>query len=195
MQTFSESVDWSSWGLQLKTLERMMNFRGYTAVSSIMHGSDPLLVCSARDAQNELVMVYFLAENKVGVRTLRRIQGECEAAACKHSILVTEDGLTPFAQKELEDPEKLAGSIVEVFKKKELSFCILDHSLVPKHTLLSPSEKKALLQKLGCKSSSLPRIKDSDPVVRFMRFPVGGLLRIQRNIGTCQEEYYRLVTA
>jgi len=195
MQALSDSVDWSSWGLQLKTLERMMNFRGYTSVSSIMHGGDPLLVCSARDAQNELVMVYFLAENKVGVRTLRRIQTECETASCKHSILVTEDGLTPFAQKELEDPEKLAGSTVEVFKKRELSFCIMDHCLVPKHTLLNQAEKKALLQKLGCKSSSLPRIKDSDPVVRFMRFPVGGLLKIQRNVGTCQEEYYRLVTA
>ena len=195
MQTFTESVDWSGWGQQLKTLERMMNFRGYTAVSSIMHGSDPLLVCSARSAQNDLIMVYFLGENKVGVRTLRRIQGECETASCKHTILVTEDGLTPFAQKELDDPEKMGASVVEVFKKKELSFCLMDHSLVPKHTLLSPAEKKALLQKLGCKPSCLPRIKDSDPVVRFMRFPVGGLLKIQRNIGSCQEEYYRLVTA
>jgi DNA-directed RNA polymerase subunit H (RpoH/RPB5) len=193
--TLSETVDWSSWGQQLKTLERMMSFRGYVSVSSIMHGSDPLLVCSARDAQNDLVMVYFLAENKVGVKTLRRIQSECETASCKHSIIVTEDGLTPFAQKELEDPEKLGASTVEVFKKKELSFCIMDHSLVPKHTLLSQTEKKAVLHKLGCKPSSLPRIKDSDPVVRFMRFPVGGLVKIQRNIGSCQEDYYRLVTA
>jgi len=195
MQAFSPAMDWSGWGQQLKTLERMMSVRGYSSVASIMHGSDILLVCSARSSQNDLIMVYFLAENKVGVKTLRRIQGECEAAACQHTIFVTEDGLTPFAQKELEDPEKMGGSVVEVFKKKELSFCIMDHSLVPKHTLLTPSERKALLRKLGGKSSCLPRIKDSDPVVRFMRFPVGGVLKIQRNIGTCQEIYYRLVTA
>jgi len=172
-----------------------MSFRGYTSVLSIMHGSDPLLVCSARDAQNNLLMVYFLSENKVGVRTLRKIQGECDSASCKHSILVTEDGLTPFAQKELEDPEKTGAFVVEIFKKRELSYCIMDHTLVPKHTLLSQAEKKAMLQKLGCKSNSLPRIKDSDPIVRFMKFPVGGLLKIQRNIGSCQEEYYRLVIA
>jgi DNA-directed RNA polymerase I, II, and III subunit RPABC1 len=173
----------------------MLKLRGYGSVSAIMHGTDPLLVCSARDGQNELVMVYFLAENKVGVKTLRKIQAECEASGCLHSILVTEDGLTPFAQKELEDPEKLGAATVEIFRKRELAFCIMDHCLVPKHTLLSSVEKKALLQKLGCKPTSFPRIRDSDPVVRFMKFPVGGVLRIQRNIGSCQEEYYRLVTA
>jgi len=191
----ANAVDWSSWGRQVETLEKMLKLRGYGSVLSIMHGTDPLLVCSAKDAQNELVMVYFLAENKVGVKTLRKIQAECEASACRHSILVTEDGLTPFAQKELEDPEKLGAATVEVFKKRELAFCIVEHTLVPTHTLLTAAEKKALLQKLGCKTSSLPRIRDSDPVVRFMRFPVGGVLKIQRNIGSCQEEYYRLVTA
>ena len=188
-------MDWSCWSRQLETLEKMLKLRGYSAIISIMHGTDPLLVCSARNGQNELVMVYFLAENKVGVKTLRKIQGECEASGCQHSILITEDGLTPFAQKELEDPEKLGTATVEIFRKRELSFCIMEHCLVPKHTLLTPAEKRALLQKLGCKPSSFPRIRDSDPVVRFMRFPVGGVLKIQRNISSCQEEYYRLVTA
>lgn len=185
-------ASWSSWAPQLRTVQRMLELRGYSNLGGIMHGLDPLLVCSARDPQNELVFVYFLKENKVGVRTLRRIQSECEAGSCAHAIAVTEDGLTPFAQKELDDPEKL-GCVIEIFKKKELSFCILDHVSVPQHRLLSPAEKKALLAKLGCKASCLPRIKDHDPVVRFMRFPLGSIVKICRNIGSNQEDYYRMV--
>jgi DNA-directed RNA polymerase subunit H (RpoH/RPB5) len=195
MQASAVSVDWSGWNRQLETLEKMLKLRGYSSIISIMHGTDPLLVCSARNCHNDLVMVYFLTESKVGIKTLRRIQGECEASGCKHTILVTEEGLTPFAQKELEDPEKLGAATVETFRRRELAFCIMEHCLVPRHTLLTSAEKRALLQKLGSKPSSLPRIRDTDPVVRFMKFPVGGVLRIQRNIGSCQEEYYRLVTA
>jgi DNA-directed RNA polymerase subunit H len=197
MQGSSESVDWTAWSRQLTTLERMLQLRGYSSISNIMHGTDPLLVCSAKDAQGDMVLVYFVTENKVGVRTLRNLQCECEASGCRHVILVTEDGLTPFAQKVLDDPEKkTAGStVVEIFKRRELSFCILDHNLVPRHSLLTAAERRALLQKLGCKASCMPRLKESDPVARFMNFPVGGIVRIQRNIGSSQEEYYRLVTA
>jgi len=173
-----------------------MHLRGYSSVVNVMHGVDPLLACSAKDAQGEALLVYFTAENKVGVRTIRRIQTECEAAACKHVILVTEDGLTPFAQKELDNPEKAAtATSVEIFKRKELSFCVVDHTLVPPHVPLSAGEKRALLQKLGCKAAALPRIKDSDPVCRFMRFSPGSVLKITRNIGTSSEEYYRLVVS
>jgi len=160
-----------------------------------MHGSDPLLVCSARTVSGETLFVYFVSENKVGVKTLRKIQVECEEASCKHIILVTEDGLTHFAQRELDDPEKTCSSVIEIFKKKDLAFCVVDHCLVPKHTMLSSGEKKALLQKIGCKASVLPRLKETDPVARFMRFPIGSIVKIQRNIGTSQEEYYRLVTS
>jgi DNA-directed RNA polymerases I, II, and III subunit RPABC1 len=188
-------ADWSDWALQLRTLQRMLQLRGYGSVAGIMHGSDPLLVCSARDPQGGLVFVYFIREHKVGVKTLRRVQAESEASGCRHCIAVTEDGFTPFALKELEDPEKVGGVRVEVFKKRELAFCLMDHALVPRHELLSPAEKKALLQKLGAKASHMPRIKESDAVVRFMHFPPGSVVRIHRSIGSCQETYYRLVTA
>ena len=187
-------MDWSGWALQLKTIERMLKLRGYGSIVSIMYGSDPLLVCSAKEPSGDAVLIYFVSETKVGVKTLRRLQAESEAANCRHCILVTEDGLTPFAAKELDDPEKL-GVAVEVFKRKELSFCIIDHTLVPRHELLGTQDKKGLLQKLGCKATSLPRIKESDPVVRFMRFPVGGVVKIERNIGSNQETYYRVVVA
>ena len=186
---------WSSWEPQLKTVLRMLQIRNYTSIVSLMHGIDPLLVCSAKTHLGDSVMVYFLLEKKVGVKTLRKIHQECELAQCKHAILVTDEGLTPFAQKEVEDPERTASFVAEIFKKRDLSFCIMDHSLVPPHTLLTPAEKKDLLQKLGCKASALPKLKDSDPVARFLRFPIGGVVRIDRHISSCPEVYYRIVSS
>ena len=185
--------DWSAWAPQLLNVQKMLAHRGYTAVRSLMHGADPLLVCSAR-AETGTVFVYFLKETKVGVRTLRKIQQECEAAGGQRVILVTEDGLTPFAAKELEGPER-AGE-VEVFKRRELAFCLVEHVLVPRHELLTPTERRQLLQQLRSKAAALPRLKDTDPVARYYRFPIGGVVRIHRSIGTSNEEvYYRLVTA
>lgn len=191
----STPASWTLWEPQLATVLRMLQMRSYTAVTALMHGVDPLLVCSAKTPAGDAVMVYFLLEKKVGVKTLRKISQECEASACRHAILVTEDGLTAFAQKETEDPERNGGFVVEVFKRKELCFCIMDHSLVPPHVLLTPAQKKELLQKLGCKASALPKLKESDPVARFLRFPVGGVVRIDRVISSCPETYYRVVCA
>lgn len=187
--------DWSAWAPQLQTLCKMMRYRGYTSVRSLMHGGDVLLVCSARDPQGEQVLAYFFKESKVGVKTLRRIHTECSAVGCRHAILVTEDGVTPFASKELEESTR-GGDVVEVFKRRELAFCVVEHSLVPKHELLDPAERKELLALPGFKTSTLPRLKSSDPVARFMHFPIGGVVRIRRAIGTSDGEvYYRLVVS
>lgn len=185
--------DWASWGPQLQNVQKMLAHRGYTAVRSLMHGTDPLLVCSARSGA-DVVFVYFLKETKVGVRTLRKIQQECEAAGGQRVVLVTEDGLTPFAAKELESPDRVG--VVEVFRRRELAFCLVEHALVPRHELLGPAERRQLLQQLRCKATALPRLKEADPVARYYRFPLGGVVRIYRNIGTSNEEiYYRLVAA
>lgn len=203
MKSFTQSssspaaaqASWTHWEPQLRTVLRMLQMRNYSSVTSLMHGVDPLLVCSATTPAGEAVMVYFLLERKVGVKTLRKISQDCEAAQCRHAILVTQDGLTSFAQKEIEDPGRNGGFLVEIFKRKELAFCLMDHSLVPPHTLLSSTQKKELLQKLGCKASALPKLKEADPVARFLRFPLGGVVRIDRAVGSCPETYYRVVCA
>jgi len=185
--------DWSSWEPQLKNLEKMLRYRQYASLRSAMHGNNPLLVCTARDPAGELVMCYFVKESKVGVKTLRRVREECQTVECRHAILVTEDGFTPFAAKELDDTSR-GGDIVEVFRRRELSFCVVEHELVPPHVLVEGAERKALLQRPGYKPSAFPRLRASDPVARFMHFPVGAIVKIQRSIGNSEGEvYYRVV--
>jgi DNA-directed RNA polymerase subunit H (RpoH/RPB5) len=71
---------------------------------------------------------------------------------------------------------------------------VLKHHLVPKHEVLTPAEKKELLATLECKASALPKVRSSDPVIKYMGYPVGCIVRIHRSIGTMEKEiYYRYV--
>ena len=180
------------WRAEIAVLEMMLRDRGYSQVRCLLHGEDPLLLCSCRDSRQELTYVFVCAEQKVGVRTLRKIRHECAAGNVTHLIVLTPDGLTPFAHRELTDTE--GGCDIEVFRKRELCMPVTRHSLVPKHEPLTAAQKKQLLQDLRCKQSALPKLKESDPVARYLHLQAGTVVKITRRIGTLEAEpYFRVV--
>ena len=137
------------WRAEIAVLEMMLRDRGYSQVRCLLHGEDPLLLCSCRDSRQELTYVFVCAEQKVGVRTLRKIRHECAAGNVTHLIVLTPDGLTPFAHRELTDTE--GGCDIEVFRKRELCMPVTRHSLVPKHEPLSDLPAASMLT--GMKTS------------------------------------------
>lgn len=71
---------------------------------------------------------------------------------------------------------------------------ITRHELVPKHEILSEKEKKELLERYKCELKHLPKILDSDPVVKALNAKPGDVIRIIRKepmIG--KSIYYRVV--
>ena len=73
-------------------------------------------------------------------------------------------------------------------------FDIFESSLVPKHEILPDDEKRELLEKLHAKESQLPKIKESDPVVKAMDAQKGDVFKITRKSATAgQHIYYRIV--
>ena len=71
---------------------------------------------------------------------------------------------------------------------------IFESDLVPKHEILSESEKLELLERLKTKLSKLPRIKESDPCVKILnakKFDVIKITRISDVAG--KNIYYRVV--
>jgi DNA-directed RNA polymerase I, II, and III subunit RPABC1 len=184
---------WSGWEKQLSIVEEMLQVRGYVSLKAICHGLDPMVVCSCKDIKDKHCFVYFTKENKMGVKLLRKIRTEALHWHASHIIIVTPDGLTPFASKELSEADSSELEI-EIFKKDELSFNILKHRFVPKHTLLTSQERSEVLAKLDCKASQLPKLKETDPVAKFMHYAPGSVIRIDRRIGLMESEvYYRLV--
>ena len=184
---------WSEWGAEVAVLQQMLTDRRYTALRSIGHGTDPLLVCSCRNLKGEACLVYATQEVKVGVKTLRRVRVESKATGAAHLILLTREGLTHFATRELQVD---VGLVTEIFRKEELSFNVTQHRLVPPHRLLTAAERRRVLAVLESKAGALPKLRASDPVARYYGWTAGSVIRIDRSIGTLEPETaFRVVTA
>ncbi|MFP4116652.1 MAG: DNA-directed RNA polymerase subunit H [Candidatus Aenigmatarchaeota archaeon] len=73
-------------------------------------------------------------------------------------------------------------------------YSVTDHKRVPEHEVLGDEEKEELLEELGVKEQQLPKIYDTDPVVKEIDASVGDVLKIKRNSLTAGKAlYYRLV--
>jgi len=75
---------------------------------------------------------------------------------------------------------------------KELD--VTKHVLVPKHEIISESEKEELLKRYGITLRQLPRIFMNDPAIKHLNPKIGDVVRIRRKSATAGEtEYYRVV--
>ncbi|ESU39701.1 RNA polymerase Rpb5, C-terminal domain [Giardia duodenalis] len=67
------------------------------------------------------------------------------------------------------------------------------HRLVPKHTILSNTEKARVLAELRVTEAQIPLIQTSDPIMRWYDAKPGDLIRITRTSGSAGKHlYYRL---
>ena len=71
--------------------------------------------------------------------------------------------------------------------KKERSYNIFEHEIVPKHELLSKRESEQLMQKLHIQPHQLPYIKANDPASQALSAKPGDVLRITRKSATAGE--------
>jgi DNA-directed RNA polymerase I, II, and III subunit RPABC1 len=167
--------------------------RGYTQIKHIYHGNDPILLLSCRDSKGDLTFCYLSHESKVGVRTLRKMRSDVVTSGGSHMILLSLEGLTPFANKERNEMDNNSVDI-EIFCKRDLCMPVIHHCLVPPHTALTRAQKAQLLTELRCKPGQLPKLKESDPVARYLHLTPGTVVRIVRRIGSMEAEpYFRIV--
>ncbi|MBU0763066.1 MAG: DNA-directed RNA polymerase subunit H [Candidatus Altiarchaeota archaeon] len=71
---------------------------------------------------------------------------------------------------------------------------LIDHVLVPLHEILSPEDKKEVLEKYNAVLDQFPKIFIDDPAIKDMKPQPGDLIKITRKnpeIGTSY--YYRVV--
>ncbi|WP_455645249.1 DNA-directed RNA polymerase subunit H [Methanosphaera sp.] len=61
---------------------------------------------------------------------------------------------------------------------------ILQHNLVPEHTILSEEEAQEVLEELNVRRDQIPKILPTDPVVKAIGAELGDILRITRKSET-----------
>ena len=71
---------------------------------------------------------------------------------------------------------------------------ITKHLLVPKHSKVSASEMKNLLEKYNIEIKSLPKIIHDDPAIVKLNVKLGDVIKIERDSPTAgKSTYYRVV--
>jgi DNA-directed RNA polymerases I, II, and III subunit RPABC1 len=136
-----------------------------------------LLVEKADDETNQL-FVFFAKDEKVGVRPIKEITDKMKSEQVYNAILVLRVDITPFAKSAL--AEMSENFRIEHFKEVELLVDITQHQLVPKHQVLTATEKADLMKRYKLKETQLPRIQPNDPVARYFGMKKGQVVKIIR---------------
>ncbi|KAI9854275.1 MAG: DNA-directed RNA polymerases II 24 kDa polypeptide (RNA polymerase II subunit 5) [Pleopsidium flavum] len=127
------------------------------------------------------IWVEFSSEPSIGIKQMRTFVHLVADNNFHTGILITQASITPAALKLV--PAALP-SIIEFFQEQDLLVNITHHELVPKHVLLSPEEKRALLERYRVKESQLPRIQTGDPVAKYLGLRRGQVVKIIRKSET-----------
>ncbi|CAK0786648.1 hypothetical protein CVIRNUC_009862 [Coccomyxa viridis] len=146
-------------------------------------GDDPrkddlTVLAPKQDDPTDQVFVFFPEEDKVGVKTIKTFAERMRNEGVNRAVMVTQVNMTPFARQCLQ--EMAPKYYIEVFNAAELLINITKHVLVPEHRLLTPEEKRTLLDRYKVKDTQLPRIQFADPVARYYGMQRGQVVRIVR---------------
>ncbi|PIA49935.1 hypothetical protein AQUCO_01300576v1 [Aquilegia coerulea] len=136
------------------------------------------------DGKLEKVCVVFSNDPKnTGVKELKTVVTHMKHENINKGIVIIQHKVSPFAKNVVNEGR----GTLEVFEEAELLVNITHHDLVPKHELLTPEQKQAVLENYTIKEFQLPRILKSDPVARYYGLTRGQVVKITRKSETAGE--------
>lgn len=125
--------------------------------------------------------VEFYQGASMGIKHLKEFSHTLDKQKYWTGILITPIMPTSTAMKIIPGLKPIE---LEVFKEEDLLVNISRHELVPKHILLSPGEKRYLLDRYRLKETQLPRIRQDDPVSKYLGLRRGQVVKIIRKSET-----------
>ena len=154
--------------------------------------NDLIILVAHNDDPTDQMFVFFPDDAKIGIKTIRAYCKRMQEENITRAIIVVQSGMTPSAKQSLQD--MMPKYVLEQFLESELLVNLTEHELVPEHVVMTPEEKKELLNKYKLKENQLMRIQVNDPVARYYGLKRGQVIKIIRPSETAGRYIsYRLV--
>ena len=115
----------------------------------------------------------------LGVGVTHLIYEKIKLEGVKHLLVVVQNKITSQAAKTLENIGKVDKIRIEIFYESQLQFDPTQHVDVPKLSVCSPQEKKALLEGRALVLSNIAKFKTDDIIVKFIGATRGNLVKIK----------------
>ncbi len=147
-----------------QTLEQFKQQFGDKPSEKMPARNDLIILVAHNDDPTDQMFVFFPEEIKIGIKTIRSYCKRMQEENITRAIIVVQQGMTPSAKQSLVD--MAPKYILEQFLESELLVNLTEHELVPEHVVMTPEEKKELLNKYKLKENQLMRIQAGDPVAR-----------------------------
>ncbi|RJS85112.1 DNA-directed RNA polymerase subunit H [Candidatus Bathyarchaeota archaeon] len=160
-----------------KKIRVLLELRGYKQLEREESRDGVYIKAEKRDGEKILIWA-IPTEGTTGKDIILRFKKRINEEGAKEGILLTNGRYTVSAISEAEKRN------IELIPQNFPTFNIFEHVLVPKHEILTPQEREALLKKYRVKPYQIPNIRASDPVVRAIGAKPGDILRIYRKSPT-----------
>ncbi|RSH85163.1 DNA-directed RNA polymerases II 24 kDa polypeptide (RNA polymerase II subunit 5) [Saitozyma podzolica] len=168
-----------------RTVHEMVRDRGYLIADHEIstsfdqfkndHGASGVADADHGVRENDRIYVYFCGEKSVSKAAMKAFIGSLDRNGARRGIIIYSEKMSSVAKKEMQSEYTL-----EEFPESDLLVNITRHFLVPKHQIMTPEEKSALIKKYRLKETQLPRIMLSDPVAKYYGMKRGQVMKIER---------------
>ncbi|RUP42793.1 RNA polymerase [Jimgerdemannia flammicorona] len=156
----------------------LSSFKSMYAPSGEVDRERLTFMVQKKDDPTNQLLVFFPKDKSVGVKPIRKYVERMVTQGTQNGIIVYHQTMTSSANKVIQSMS--AKYHLESFQETELLVNITQHALVPQHIVLTPEEKKTLLQRYRLKETQLPRIQLTDPVARYYGLKRGQVVKIMR---------------
>ena len=170
----------------------MLQNRGYTTEDEPLteeqllhklaeHGDHHLLWSrTTGEREEQKILMYTTVESKVGIKTVRKLHQALKGSDIRNAVVLYETNITPFARQAMKNLLADEATVIESFCLLEMAIDLIQHKYVPQHTLLSPSEKQAVLDKYESNIELYPKILQQDRCARYYGMRPGDMVKITR---------------
>eukprot|EP00038_Savillea_parva_P003471 m.126243 g.126243 ORF g.126243 m.126243 type:complete len:216 (+) comp11184_c0_seq1:362-1009(+) len=186
-----------------RTLKQMCNDRGYLVLDEDANitleqwkerfGDKPVtesrpqrkdltFLVQHADDESDRLYVFFPENPTVSTDDIGSYFKKMQEGSVKRGIVAVQSKITPMARVAIQ--EMKPQYTLEQFTELELMVNITEHMYVPKHTVLSETDKQIILARYKMSEEQMPRIQETDPIARYFGLMQGQLLKIVRQSPT-----------